>query len=129
MSSKVLTCHQASWAEFLSEFSFTITYLPGRLAALLDALSCWYTMYPEKGLDFIDKSPQTCYQILKQDRIQESRLFPIKIDILSYLVDQIQKDIWQDKDYKEVLKKPARGESVPDHCYETQAKFFYSKIE
>ncbi|MBW0574282.1 hypothetical protein O181_113997, partial [Austropuccinia psidii MF-1] len=38
MSSKVLTRHQARWAEFLSEFHFTITYLPGRLATLPDAL-------------------------------------------------------------------------------------------
>ncbi|MBW0531560.1 hypothetical protein O181_071275 [Austropuccinia psidii MF-1] len=35
MSSKVLTRHQARWAEF----HFSITYCPGRLATLLDALS------------------------------------------------------------------------------------------
>ncbi|MBW0480044.1 hypothetical protein O181_019759 [Austropuccinia psidii MF-1] len=40
MSSEVLTCFQACWAEFLSEFHFTITYLPERLATLQDALSC-----------------------------------------------------------------------------------------
>ncbi|MBW0549124.1 hypothetical protein O181_088839 [Austropuccinia psidii MF-1] len=28
MSSKILTCHQACWAEFLSEFHFSITYHP-----------------------------------------------------------------------------------------------------
>ncbi|MBW0507449.1 hypothetical protein O181_047164 [Austropuccinia psidii MF-1] len=39
ISSKVLTCHQAHWAEFLSEFHFTITYCPGQLATLPDALS------------------------------------------------------------------------------------------
>ncbi|MBW0496871.1 hypothetical protein O181_036586 [Austropuccinia psidii MF-1] len=39
MSSKVLTCCQARWAVFLSEFHFTITYRPGRLATLPDALS------------------------------------------------------------------------------------------
>ncbi|MBW0534394.1 hypothetical protein O181_074109 [Austropuccinia psidii MF-1] len=39
MSSKVLTCRQACWAELLSEFHFTITYPPGRLATLPDALS------------------------------------------------------------------------------------------
>ncbi|MBW0548477.1 hypothetical protein O181_088192, partial [Austropuccinia psidii MF-1] len=38
MSSKVLTCLQACWAEFLSEFHFTITCHPGRVAALPDAL-------------------------------------------------------------------------------------------
>ncbi|MBW0488757.1 hypothetical protein O181_028472 [Austropuccinia psidii MF-1] len=39
MSSKVLTHHQAHWAEFLSEFHFSITYCPGRLATLPDALN------------------------------------------------------------------------------------------
>ncbi|MBW0562313.1 hypothetical protein O181_102028 [Austropuccinia psidii MF-1] len=49
MSSKVLTCRQAHWAEFLSDFHFIITYRPGRLPTLPDALSCWDNMYPERG--------------------------------------------------------------------------------
>ncbi|MBW0500210.1 hypothetical protein O181_039925 [Austropuccinia psidii MF-1] len=36
--SKVLTHRQSHWAEFLSEFHFSITYCPGRLATLPDAL-------------------------------------------------------------------------------------------
>ncbi|MBW0585364.1 hypothetical protein O181_125079, partial [Austropuccinia psidii MF-1] len=39
MSSKVLTLYQARLAEFLSEFHFSITYHPGCLATLPDALS------------------------------------------------------------------------------------------
>ncbi|MBW0468138.1 hypothetical protein O181_007853 [Austropuccinia psidii MF-1] len=38
MSSKALTCCQARWAEFLSEFHFSITYCSGRLATLPDDL-------------------------------------------------------------------------------------------
>ncbi|MBW0531100.1 hypothetical protein O181_070815 [Austropuccinia psidii MF-1] len=49
MSSKILTCCQARWAEFLSEFHFSITYLPGRLATLPDALSRRDDIYPERG--------------------------------------------------------------------------------
>ncbi|MBW0523533.1 hypothetical protein O181_063248 [Austropuccinia psidii MF-1] len=49
MSSKVLTRHQARWAEFLSEFHFIITYRPGRLATLPDALSRRDNVYPERG--------------------------------------------------------------------------------
>ncbi|MBW0573117.1 hypothetical protein O181_112832 [Austropuccinia psidii MF-1] len=49
MTSKVLTCRQARWAEFLSEFHFSITYCPGRLATLPNALSCWDDVYPERG--------------------------------------------------------------------------------
>ncbi|MBW0548196.1 hypothetical protein O181_087911 [Austropuccinia psidii MF-1] len=83
MSSKVLTCCHACWAEFLSEFHFTITYLPGRLATLPDVLSRWDNMYPERGVDFISKNPQTFHQIIKQDGIQESIFFSIEVEIFS----------------------------------------------
>ncbi|MBW0527228.1 hypothetical protein O181_066943 [Austropuccinia psidii MF-1] len=53
MSSKVLTCRQAHWAEF----HFSITYHPARLANLPDALSRWDDVYPERGEDFISKNP------------------------------------------------------------------------
>ncbi|MBW0573312.1 hypothetical protein O181_113027 [Austropuccinia psidii MF-1] len=49
MSSKILTCRQARWAGFLPEFHFSITYRPGRLATLPDALSCRDNVYPERG--------------------------------------------------------------------------------
>ncbi|MBW0537850.1 hypothetical protein O181_077565 [Austropuccinia psidii MF-1] len=49
MSSNILTCCQACWAELLSEFHFSITYHPGRLATLPDALSCQNNVYPERG--------------------------------------------------------------------------------
>ncbi|MBW0584832.1 hypothetical protein O181_124547 [Austropuccinia psidii MF-1] len=49
MTSKLLTRRQAHWAEFLSKFHFSITYRPGRLATLPDALSRWDDVYPERG--------------------------------------------------------------------------------
>ncbi|MBW0584833.1 hypothetical protein O181_124548, partial [Austropuccinia psidii MF-1] len=108
MSSKVLTCRQAHWAEFLSEFHFTITYCPGRLATLPDALSHQNDMYPERGVDFISKNPQNFHQVIEQDGIQESRFFSIKVRLFSDLVDKIQEEGWQDKDYKGILKQLAR---------------------
>ncbi|MBW0543275.1 hypothetical protein O181_082990 [Austropuccinia psidii MF-1] len=91
MSSKVLTHRQAHWAEFISEFHFTITYLPGRVATLPVALSSWDNVYPDRGMDFISKNPQNFHQIIKQDGIRESRFFSIKVEIFSDLVDKIQK--------------------------------------
>ncbi|MBW0563374.1 hypothetical protein O181_103089 [Austropuccinia psidii MF-1] len=88
ISSKALTRPQARWAEFLSEFHFTITYCPGRLATLPDALS---------------------------------------LEVFSDLVDKIQKELWQDKNYKEILKQLARGESIPDYSLEPQAKLLLFK--
>ncbi|MBW0524650.1 hypothetical protein O181_064365, partial [Austropuccinia psidii MF-1] len=122
MSSKVFTCCQALWAEFLSEFHFTITYCPGRLATLPDSLSRRDNVYPERGVDFISKNPHNFHQVIKQDGIQESRFFSIKVEIFSDLVDRIQKEVWQDNDYKEILKQLARGESVPDYSLEPKAK-------
>ncbi|MBW0474408.1 hypothetical protein O181_014123 [Austropuccinia psidii MF-1] len=107
MSSKVLTCC--------------------RLATLPDALSLCDNMYPERGVDFISKNPQTFHHKIKQDGIQESRFFSIKVKLFSYLVDKIQKAVLQDKDYKEILKQLARGESVPDYSLEPQAKLLLFK--
>ncbi|MBW0574787.1 hypothetical protein O181_114502 [Austropuccinia psidii MF-1] len=75
MSSKVLICLQGCWAVFLSEFHFTITYLPGRLANLPDVLSHWDNVYPERGVELIHNNPQTFHQILEQDGILESKFF------------------------------------------------------
>ncbi|MBW0516539.1 hypothetical protein O181_056254, partial [Austropuccinia psidii MF-1] len=125
MSSKVLNCRQAHWAEFLSEFHPSITYLPGRLATLPDALSHWDNVYPEMGVNFISKNPNRFHQDLKQSEIKQSRFFSIKAEVFSDLVDQIQKAVWQDKYYKEILKQLARGESVSD--YKPQAKLLLFK--
>ncbi|MBW0533335.1 hypothetical protein O181_073050 [Austropuccinia psidii MF-1] len=127
MSSKVLTRRQARWAEFLSEFHFTITYRPGRLATLPDALSRRDDVYPERGVDFISKNPQNFHQVLKQDGIQESRFFSIKVEIFSDFIHKIQKEVGQDNDYKEILKQLARGESVPDYSLEPKAKLLLFK--
>ncbi|MBW0505476.1 hypothetical protein O181_045191 [Austropuccinia psidii MF-1] len=108
MSSKFLTHHQARWAEFLSEFHFSITYCPGRLATLSDVLSLWDNVYPEKAVDFISKNPQKFHPVVKKNETKESRIFSIKVEVFSDLVDQIQKAVWKDKEYKEILNKLAR---------------------
>ncbi|MBW0562433.1 hypothetical protein O181_102148 [Austropuccinia psidii MF-1] len=122
MSSRVLTCCQAHWDEFLSEFDFTITYHPGRLATLRDSLSRHDGVYPERWVDFIRKNPQDFHQVIKQDGIQESRFFSIKVEIFSDLADKIQREVWKDTSYKGILKQLARGESDTDYSLEPQAK-------
>ncbi|MBW0588130.1 hypothetical protein O181_127845 [Austropuccinia psidii MF-1] len=93
-----------------------------RLATLPDALSCWDYMYPERGVDFISKNPQNFHQVIKQDGIYGSSFFSIKVEIFSDLVYKIQKKLWKHKDYQEILKQLARGESVTDYSLETPAK-------
>ncbi|MBW0479994.1 hypothetical protein O181_019709 [Austropuccinia psidii MF-1] len=129
ISSKVLTCFQACWAEVPSQFHFTITYCPGRLATLPDALSCRDNVYPERGVYLISKTPQKFHPVIKQTEIQHSRLFSIKEEMFSEVVDQIQKEVCQYKYYKEVLKKLGRGESVTDYSLEPQSKLLLFKYK
>ncbi|MBW0521534.1 hypothetical protein O181_061249 [Austropuccinia psidii MF-1] len=94
MSSKVLTHCQAHWAEFLSEFHFSITYHPGCLATPPDALSRWDDIYPESRKDFISKNPINLQQFIKQDEVQPSRYFAVKVELFSNFIDSIQKALW-----------------------------------
>ncbi|MBW0562325.1 hypothetical protein O181_102040, partial [Austropuccinia psidii MF-1] len=93
MSSKVLTPHQAHWAKFLSEFHFSITYILGSLATLPDALSHWEGVYLERGEDFISKNPMNFQRLIKQDEVQPSTYFAVKVESFSNLIDSIQKSL------------------------------------
>ncbi|MBW0498509.1 hypothetical protein O181_038224 [Austropuccinia psidii MF-1] len=84
-------------------------------------------MYPKRGVDFISKNPPNFHQVLKKDEIHESRFCSIKVEIFSDVVEQIKKDIWEDKEYKEILKQLEICESVSDYSLETQAKVLLSK--
>ncbi|MBW0498747.1 hypothetical protein O181_038462 [Austropuccinia psidii MF-1] len=67
---KVLTRFQARWAEFLSEFPFSINYSPGHLATLLDSFSHRDNLYPQRGEDFISENPMNFQQFIKKDEDQ-----------------------------------------------------------
>ncbi|MBW0512253.1 hypothetical protein O181_051968 [Austropuccinia psidii MF-1] len=82
---------------------------------------------PREEVDFISNNPQNSHQIIKQDGIQESRFFSIEVKIFSDLVDKIQKEVWQYKNYEEIIKQLERGESVPDYSLEPQAKLLSIK--
>ncbi|MBW0559203.1 hypothetical protein O181_098918 [Austropuccinia psidii MF-1] len=104
MSSKILTFHQACWAELLSEFHFPITYHPGNLATLPDALSRQENVYPERGEDFISKNPMNYQKIIKQDAIKTSKFFAVKVEAFSNWIQLIQKSLWQDSQCRSILQ-------------------------
>ncbi|MBW0570722.1 hypothetical protein O181_110437 [Austropuccinia psidii MF-1] len=99
MSSKVLTHQKACWAEILSKIHSSITYCPGFLATLPDALSRRHNMYLERGEDFISKNPMNFQQLINHDEVQLSRYFAVKVESFSNLIDSIQKALWQDSQY------------------------------
>ncbi|MBW0513175.1 hypothetical protein O181_052890 [Austropuccinia psidii MF-1] len=105
MSSKVLTCCQAHWAQFLSELHFSITYRPGHIATLPDVLSPWDDVYLERGEDLISKNPINVQQVIMKDEVQPSRLFAVKVECLSNFIESIQKKLWQDSQYRSILQE------------------------
>ncbi|MBW0501901.1 hypothetical protein O181_041616 [Austropuccinia psidii MF-1] len=103
ISSKVLNCHQACWAEFLSEFHFSITYCPGCLATLLDALS-------------------RRDDLIKQDEVQRSRYFTVKVESFSNLIDSIQKALWQYSQYRSIRQELGQGKSIQDYSLDSYSQ-------
>ncbi|MBW0488162.1 hypothetical protein O181_027877 [Austropuccinia psidii MF-1] len=127
MSSKVLTCPQAHWGEFLSEFHFSFPYLPGCLANLQDGLSRCNKVYPERGEDFISKNPMDFQQLIKQDEIQPSRYFTIKVDSFSNFIESIWKKLWKDSQYRSILQEFGKGKSVQDYSLDSSSQILLFK--
>ncbi|MBW0496346.1 hypothetical protein O181_036061 [Austropuccinia psidii MF-1] len=112
MFSKVLTCCQERWAGFLSEFHFSITYFPGCLATLLNALSHQDNVYVERGEDLIGKNPMSFQKLIKQDEVQPSRFFAVKVECFSDLIVLIQKKLWQYSQYRSILQELVKDQVV-----------------
>ncbi|MBW0530848.1 hypothetical protein O181_070563 [Austropuccinia psidii MF-1] len=127
MSSKVLTCRQARWSEFFSEFLFSITYCPGRLATLPDVLSHRDNVYPERWEDSIRKNPINIQQLIKLHEVQPSRYFAVKVESSSNLIDSIQKALWQDSQYRSILQELGKGKSVQDYCLDSSSQLLLFK--
>ncbi|MBW0493759.1 hypothetical protein O181_033474 [Austropuccinia psidii MF-1] len=127
MSSKGLTFPKARLVEFLSEFHFSITYHPGRLATLLDALSCWENVYLERGEDFISKNRMKFRQLIKQDEVQPSRYFAVKVESFSNMINSIHNALWKDFHYRSILQKLGKGKSVQDYSLDSSSQLLLFK--
>ncbi|MBW0502863.1 hypothetical protein O181_042578 [Austropuccinia psidii MF-1] len=127
MSSKVLTRCQAHLSEFLSEFNFSITYRPGRLATLPDALSRWDNVYPERGEDFISKNPMNFQQLINQDKVQPSIYFAVKVESFSNLIYSIQKALSQHSQYRSILRELGKGKSNQDYSLDSSSQLLLFK--
>ncbi|MBW0574635.1 hypothetical protein O181_114350 [Austropuccinia psidii MF-1] len=62
-----------------------------------------------KGEDFISKNPMNVQHIIKQDEVQPSRYFAVKVKSFSNLIDSIQKALWQDSQYRGSLQESGKG--------------------
>ena len=70
---KVLSCWQAQWLEFLSQFNLVICSCPGKLGGKLDALTRRWDVYPKEGdSGYTRVNPQTLQPVFTQEQLTNS---------------------------------------------------------
>ncbi|MBW0474237.1 hypothetical protein O181_013952 [Austropuccinia psidii MF-1] len=109
-------------AEFCSEFNFSITYHPCGLATIPDTLSHWGDVYLEKGEDFISKNPIKFQQLIKQDEVQPSTYFAVKVEYFSNFIDSIEKALWHNSQYRSIVKELGKVKSVQDYSFDSSSQ-------
>ncbi|MBW0477901.1 hypothetical protein O181_017616 [Austropuccinia psidii MF-1] len=104
-----------------------MTYPPGHLPTLPNALSCWDNIYPERGKDFIRKNQMNYQKIIKQDEIEASKIFVVKVDSFSNLIDSIQKSLWRDSQSRSILQDLGKGKYVQDYSLDSSSQLLLFK--
>ncbi|MBW0470851.1 hypothetical protein O181_010566 [Austropuccinia psidii MF-1] len=109
--------------------NFSITYFPGHLATLLDALSFQDEVYPERGEDFLSKNPMNYQKIINKDEIEASKFFAVKVDSFPNLIDSIQEALWKNSQYRSILQDLAKGKSVQAYSLDSSSQHLLFKYQ
>ena len=73
VTTKVLTCRQVRWSEYLCHFNMVIRFRPGRLGGKPDALTRRWDVYPKEGdKAYAQVNPQNFRPIFTQDQLTVS---------------------------------------------------------
>src|SRR5258706_7954995 len=72
-STKVLSCCQACWSEYLSAFNMVVRFHPGKLSEKPDSLTCQMDYYLKGGdRDFTLANPQNLHPVFSQEHLATS---------------------------------------------------------
>ncbi|MBW0479623.1 hypothetical protein O181_019338 [Austropuccinia psidii MF-1] len=66
-------------------------------------------------------------QIIKQDEVQLSRYFAVKVESFSNLIDSTQKKLWQDPQYRSIIQEFGKGKSVQDYSLDSSSQLLLFK--
>ncbi|MBW0516110.1 hypothetical protein O181_055825 [Austropuccinia psidii MF-1] len=66
-------------------------------------------------------------KMIKQDEIHASKLFAVKVDSFSSLIDSIQKELWQDSQYRCIIQDLGKGRSVQDYSLDSSSQLLLFK--
>ncbi|MBW0547559.1 hypothetical protein O181_087274 [Austropuccinia psidii MF-1] len=67
------------------------------------------------------------HKIIKQDEIQASRFFAVKVESFSNLIETIKNTLWQDYQYRSVLQDLGKGKLVQDYNLDSSSQLLLLK--
>jgi len=73
LTTKILNCRQARWAEYLCQFNLITCFQPGKLGAKLDALTRRWDVYTkERSNDYAKVNPHNFRPVFTQEQLSAS---------------------------------------------------------
>ncbi|MBW0581732.1 hypothetical protein O181_121447 [Austropuccinia psidii MF-1] len=66
-------------------------------------------------------------QLIKQDEIQPSRYFSVKVSFFSNLIDSIQKALWKDSQYRSILQELGKCKFIQDYSLDSSSQILLFK--
>jgi len=103
---KILTCWQACWSEYLSSFDLVIHFHPRKLGTKPDTVTTWWDVYLKEGnSDYASNNPQNYCPVFISEQLASSlQATTLSIQVLcgSLIMDaerlhsNIQSQLWED---------------------------------
>ncbi|MBW0543716.1 hypothetical protein O181_083431 [Austropuccinia psidii MF-1] len=66
-------------------------------------------------------------QIIKQDEVQPSRYFEVKVESFSNLIDSIQKALWKNCQCRSIFQELGKGKSIQDYSLDSSSQLLLFK--
>jgi len=111
-TTKILTCQQARWSEYLSQFNLVIHFCPRHLGTKLDALTRQWDIYPKGGDNgYASVNPHNFRPVFTHEQITVS----LQATILTTLTLCTATILDQDQLYSDILVTLPFDSSISDH--------------
>ena len=116
-TTKILTCQQARWSEYLSQFNLVIHFCPRHLGTKLDALTRQWDIYPKGGDNgYASVNPHNFRPVFTHEQITVS----LQATILTTLTLCTATILDQDQLYSDILATLPFDSSISDHLLHSE---------
>jgi len=119
-TTKILTCRQARWLEYLSQFNLVIRFRPGRLDTKLDALTRRWDVYPKGGDNsYASVNPHNFHSVFTHEQIAAS----LRATILTTPTLRAATILDQNQLYSDILATLPLDTSISNHLLHPEGRW------